>query len=48
MATAESSEPTVSKRPAWSSRELPTTHKDTASDTAANSTGIANSHGHVK
>ena len=48
MAIAESTEPTVSKRPAWSSRELPTTRSVTTRDTAANSTGMAKSHGHVK
>ena len=47
MARADSSEPRTSKRPPWCSRELPTARTDMASDTTANSTGKANSHGQV-
>ena len=47
MASADRIEPTVSKRPSWCSRELPTADSDMTSETAAKPTGMANSHGHV-
>ena len=48
MASADSTEPMVSKRPVLCSRELPTDGIVISSEIPANSTGIANSHGHVK
>ena len=47
IASAESSEPIVSKAPSWSSRELPTNRRVSTNDTTHSTTGMANSQGHV-
>ena len=48
MAMADSSEPTVSNRPSWGSRELATARSVMVSETMAKMIGMANSQGQVK